>query len=221
MASVFSAKACAILQVLCWSGQHPTSLPLLSDSRSVLAVFCFPQTFLSHTPAHLTEIIPFVRFRDNDELLRRDALLLLSTAFCLCFLFISSFRVETCCFVKIFRHTSLLNLHQTTSVFSSLLFGHLTPALQRTLLLFEMLITPICDPLSSVCGLMTQNTFSSTARSLCDLSCKPRKGAFLNFMIFFRAFLVTKKKSINNNKLGYGKSGSLFRTNQSVEFEKW
>ena len=47
----YSAKACAILHVLCWSRQHQqvcyfSSLLLLSDSRSVLATLSSPSSFL-------------------------------------------------------------------------------------------------------------------------------------------------------------------------------
>ena len=49
--SSFSAEACAILHVLCWSQQHQqvchfSSLLLLSDSRSVLATLSSPPSFL-------------------------------------------------------------------------------------------------------------------------------------------------------------------------------
>ena len=49
--SSFSAEACAILHVLCWSRQHHnvchfSSLLLLSDSRSVLATLSSPPSFL-------------------------------------------------------------------------------------------------------------------------------------------------------------------------------
>ena len=47
----FSTEACAILQAFCWSRQHQqvyhfSSLPLLSDSRSVFATLSFPSSFL-------------------------------------------------------------------------------------------------------------------------------------------------------------------------------
>ena len=47
----FSAEACAILHALCWSRQHQqvchfSSLLLLSDSRSVLAILSSPPSFL-------------------------------------------------------------------------------------------------------------------------------------------------------------------------------
>ena len=50
--SSFSAEACAILHVLCWSQQHQqvchfSSLLLLSDSRSILATLSSPPCFLS------------------------------------------------------------------------------------------------------------------------------------------------------------------------------
>ena len=49
--SSFSAEACAILHVLCWSRQHQqvchfSFLFLLSDSRSVLATLSSPPSFL-------------------------------------------------------------------------------------------------------------------------------------------------------------------------------
>ena len=49
--SSFSAEACAILQAICWSWQHHkvchfSSLFLLSDSRSVLAILSSPPSFL-------------------------------------------------------------------------------------------------------------------------------------------------------------------------------
>ena len=49
--SSFSAEACAILQALCWSGQHQqvchfSSLLLLSDSCSVLPALSSPPSFL-------------------------------------------------------------------------------------------------------------------------------------------------------------------------------
>ena len=49
--SSFSAEACAILHALCWSRQHQqvchfSSLLLLSDSRSVLAILSSPPSFL-------------------------------------------------------------------------------------------------------------------------------------------------------------------------------
>ena len=47
--SSFSAEACAILHVLCWSRQHQQvshfSFLLLSHSRSVLATLSFPPSF--------------------------------------------------------------------------------------------------------------------------------------------------------------------------------
>ena len=51
VSSSFSAEACAILHALCWSRQHHkvchfSSLLLLSDSRSVLAILTFPPSFL-------------------------------------------------------------------------------------------------------------------------------------------------------------------------------
>ena len=49
--SSFSAEACAILQALCWSQHHQqvchfSSLLLLSDSRSFLAILSFLPSFL-------------------------------------------------------------------------------------------------------------------------------------------------------------------------------
>ena len=49
--SSFSAEACAILQILCWSRQHQqvchfSFLLLLSDSHSVLATILSPSSFL-------------------------------------------------------------------------------------------------------------------------------------------------------------------------------
>ena len=49
--SSFSAKACTILQALCWSWQHQqvchfSFLLLLSDSRSVLTTLSYPPSYL-------------------------------------------------------------------------------------------------------------------------------------------------------------------------------
>ena len=53
--SSFSAEACAILQVVCWSRQHQqvchfSSLLLLSDSHSVLIIMFSPPSFLLPVP---------------------------------------------------------------------------------------------------------------------------------------------------------------------------
>ena len=103
--SSFSAEACAILHALCWSRQHHkvchfSSLLLLSDSRSVLAILFSPPSFLlSQTLWQIWQELSFfsscsIRLKwvpghsflpgsdTADELARRGALLVPSAIPC-------------------------------------------------------------------------------------------------------------------------------------------
>ena len=134
--SSFSAEACAILQVLCWSRQHQQVCPfsfLLSDSRSVLAtclslrlsfylklsgrsgrncLLCPPVLSGCNVPGH-----SFLSGNDAaDGLARRGALLVPSAILCSPFSYLSYplfffVGLEAYRLIEILRHTGSLDLH--------------------------------------------------------------------------------------------------------------